>query len=101
MPLGEFEALTARGIPKTGTENYGGPVATAGGLVFIGASLDEHFRAFDKDTGDELWKTRLPAGGYATPATYMVNGKQYIVIAAGGGKMGTKSGDAFVAFALP
>ncbi len=101
VPLGEFEALTARGIPKTGTENYGGPVATAGGLVFIGASLDEHFRAFDKDTGDELWKTRLPAGGYATPATYMVNGKQYIVIAAGGGKMGTKSGDAFVAFALP
>lgn len=101
VPLGEFEALTARGIPKTGTENYGGPVATAGGLVFIGASLDEHFRAFDKDTGEELWKIRLPAGGYATPATYMVDGKQYVVIAAGGGKMGTKSGDAYVAFALP
>ena len=101
VPLGEFPELTARGIPKTGTENYGGPVVTAGGLVFIGASLDEHFRAFDKDTGEELWKTKLPAGGYATPATYEVNGKQYVVIAAGGGKMSTKSGDAYVAFALP
>ena len=101
VPLGEFEELTARGIPKTGTENYGGPVATAGGLVFIAASLDEHFRAFDKDTGEEIWKTKLPAGGYATPATYMVNGKQYVVIAAGGGKMGTEPGDAYVAYALP
>lgn len=101
VPLGEFPELTARGIPKTGTENYGGPVVTAGDLVFIGASKDEHFRAFDKNTGEELWKTRLPAGGYATPATYMVDGKQYVVIAAGGGKMGTATGDAYVAFALP
>ncbi|MEX2565220.1 MAG: PQQ-binding-like beta-propeller repeat protein, partial [Cyclobacteriaceae bacterium] len=86
VPLGEFEALTKKGIPKTGTENYGGPVVTAGGLVFIGGSKDEYFRAFDKDTGEELWKYKLPAAGYATPAVYAVNGKQFIVIAAGGGK---------------
>lgn len=101
VPLGEFADLSARGIPKTGTENYGGPVVTAGGLIFIGASKDGHFRAFDKRTGEELWKTRLPAGGYATPATYEVDGKQYVVIAAGGGKMSTPSGDSYVAFALP
>ncbi|CAE7482767.1 quiA [Symbiodinium microadriaticum] len=90
VPLGEFEKLTAMGIPKTGTENYGGPVVTSGGIVFIGASKDEHFRAFDKMTGEELWKYKLPAGGYATPSTYMIDGKQYVVIACGGGKMGTK-----------
>ena len=101
VPLGEYEELTKKGIPKTGTENYGGPVVTAGGLIFIGASKDEHFRAFDKETGRELWKFKLPAGGYATPATYEVNGKQYVVIACGGGKMGTKSGDSYVAFSLP
>ena len=101
VPLGELPELTAKGIPPTGTENYGGPVVTAGGLVFIGATKDEKFRAFDKRTGEVLWETSLPAGGYATPATYEANGKQYVVIAAGGGKMGTKSGDAYVAFALP
>ena len=101
VPLGEFPELTARGVPKTGTENYGGPVVTAGGLVFIAASKDEHIRAFDRETGKELWKAKLPAGGYATPATYSVNGRQYVVIACGGGKMGTKSGDEYVAFALP
>lgn len=101
VPLGEYPELTARGIPATGTENYGGPVVTAGGLVFIGASRDEHFRAFDRATGRELWKARLPAAGYATPATYSVRGRQYVVIACGGGKIGTKSGDAYVAFALP
>jgi quinoprotein glucose dehydrogenase len=100
VPLGEFEALTARGVPKTGTENYGGPVVTAGGLLFIGASQDEYFRAFDRETGEELWKHKLPAGGYATPSVYAVNGRQYAVIACGGGKMGTPSGDAYVAFAL-
>jgi quinoprotein glucose dehydrogenase len=100
VPLGEFEELTKRGIPQTGTENYGGPVVTDGGLVFIGASQDEYFRAFDKKTGKELWKHKLPAGGYATPAVYSVNGKQYVVIAAGGGKMGTPSGDYYVAFTL-
>ncbi len=101
VPLGEYEELIKKGIPKTGTENYGGPVVTAGGLIFIGASKDEHFRAFDKTTGEELWKYKLPAGGYATPAIYEVNGKQYVVIACGGGKMSTKSGDAYVAFSLP
>lgn len=101
VPLGEFAELTDRGIPLTGTENYGGPVVTAGGLVFIAATKDEKFRAFDKATGEMLWEVGLPAGGYATPSSYEVNGKQYVVIAAGGGKMGTKSGDAYVAFALP
>jgi quinoprotein glucose dehydrogenase len=101
VPLGEVPALTKRGVPVTGTENYGGPIVTAGGLVFIAATKDERFRAFDKKTGRVLWETALPAGGYATPATYEVNGKQYVVIAAGGGKMGTRSGDAYLAFTLP
>jgi quinoprotein glucose dehydrogenase len=101
VPLGEYPELMAQGLAPTGTENYGGPLVTAGGLVFIGASKDEMFRAFDSRTGRELWRVQLPAGGYATPATYEVGGRQYIVIACGGGKMGTKSGDAYVAFALP
>jgi quinoprotein glucose dehydrogenase len=101
VTLGELPELTRRGIPPTGTENYGGPIVTAGGLVFIGATKDEKFRAFDKKTGKVLWEADLPAGGYATPATYSVGGKQYVVIAAGGGKMGTKSSDAYVAFSLP
>ena len=102
VPLGEYEALTKQGIPPTGTENFGGSIVTAGGLVFIGGSKDEKFRAFDKQTGKILWETKLPAGGYATPATYMVGGRQFVVIAAcGGGKPGTKPGDSFVAFALP
>jgi quinoprotein glucose dehydrogenase len=100
-PLGERPELTARGLPLTGTENYGGPVATAGGLVFIAATRDERFRAFDKATGEMLFEAPLPAAGYATPATYSVAGRQYVVIACGGGKLGTKSGDAYVAFALP
>jgi quinoprotein glucose dehydrogenase len=101
VPLGEYPELSARGVPPTGTENYGGPIVTAGGVVFIAASRDEHIRAFDRKTGRELWKARLPAAGYATPATYSVGGKQYVVIACGGGKIGTRSGDAYVAFALP
>jgi quinoprotein glucose dehydrogenase len=101
VPLGEWPELAAKGIPPTGTENYGGPIVTAGGLIFIAASRDEHIRAFDSRTGKELWKARLPAAGYATPATYSINGRQFIVIACGGGKIGTKSGDAYVAFALP
>ena len=101
VPLGEFEELTKRGIPKTGTENYGGPVATAGGLIFIAASKDEYIRAFDKETGMELWKHKLPAGGYATPSIFEVNDQQYVVIACGGGKMGTKPGDYYIAFSLP
>jgi quinoprotein glucose dehydrogenase len=100
-PLGELPELTARGLAPTGTENYGGPVVTAGGLVFIAATKDEKIRAFDAQTGEKLWEAPLPAGGYATPATYAVGGRQFVVIACGGGKMGTKSGDAYVAFALP
>ena len=100
VPLGEYDELTKRGFPKTGTENYGGPVVTAGGLIFIGATNDEYFRAFDKISGEELWRTKLSAGGYATPITYQIGGKQYVVIACGGGKMGTKSGDSYIAFSL-
>ncbi|MFL5555259.1 MAG: PQQ-binding-like beta-propeller repeat protein [Gemmatimonadaceae bacterium] len=101
IALGEHEALKAKGIPVTGTEQYGGPIVTAGGLVFIAATQDAKFRAFDKSTGKLLWETMLPAAGYATPITYSVRGKQYVVIAAGGGKLGTKSGDSYVAFSLP
>jgi quinoprotein glucose dehydrogenase len=102
VPLGEFAELTSRGIPRTGTENFGGTIVTAGGLVFIAGTKDEHIHAFDKQTGALLWEHSLPAGGYATPATYAVNGRQYVVIAAGGaGKLETKAGDAFVAFSLP
>lgn len=85
----------------TGTENYGASVVTKGGLLFIAATKDGKFRAFNKRNGELLWETDLPAPGYATPAMYEVNGKQYIVIACGGGKMNTKSGDSYVAFALP
>ena len=100
-PLGEFPELIAKGIPPTGTQNFGGCLSTKGGLLFIGATADEKFRAFDKHTGEILWEYKLPFGGYATPATYEVNGEQYVVIAAGGGgKVGTKSGDTYVAFKL-
>ena len=99
--LGEYAELKAKGIPATGTENYGGSVVTAGGLLFIAATRDGKFRAYDKRTGTLLWETDLPAPGFATPATYRINGKQFVVIACGGGKLKTKSSDAYVAFALP
>lgn len=101
IPFGEFKELTAKGIPVTGRENYGGPVVTAGGLLFIGATADGKFRAINKRNGKILWETDLPAPGVATPAVYTLNGKQYIVIACGGSKWGGKQGDAYVAFALP
>ncbi len=101
VPLGEWPELTARGIAPTGTENYGGPVVTAGGLVFIAASRDGFIRAFDRKSGRELWRHHLPVPGFATPCTYSVGGRQFLVIACGGGKIGTPSGDAYVAFALP
>ena len=101
VPLGEYPKLKARGLPPTGTENYGGPVVTAGGLIFIGATADETIRAFDKHTGAVLWQASLPFGGNATPSTYMVNGRQYVVISAGGGKSGRPAGGSLVAFALP
>ncbi|MDX1981645.1 MAG: PQQ-binding-like beta-propeller repeat protein [Bryobacteraceae bacterium] len=102
IPFGEFPELAAKGMRNTGTENYGGPVVTAGGLLFIGATNhDRKFRAFDKITGKLLWETTLPVSGNATPAVYEVNGKQYVVIACGGGKSGRPSGGSYVAFALP
>ncbi len=100
IPFGEYPELSAKGIPTTGSESYGGPVVTAGGLVFIAATPDEKFRAFDKKTGKLLWETKLPAAGYATPSIYAIDGKQYVVVAAGGGKLDTKSGDVYLAFAL-
>lgn len=100
VPLGEYPELTKKGIPVTGTENYGGPVVTKGGLIFIAATKDEKIRAFDKRTGKVVWEANLPAAGYATPATYSIDGKQYIVIACGGGKIGSKSGDSYVCFGL-
>jgi quinoprotein glucose dehydrogenase len=101
--LGEYPALAAQGMKDTGSENYGGPIVTAGGIVFIGATnYDQKFRAFDKTTGKLLWETKLPFSGNATPATYMIDGKQYVVIAAGGGKDPKHpSGGVYVAFALP
>jgi quinoprotein glucose dehydrogenase len=99
--LGEFAALTARRIPVTGTEQYGGPIVTRGGLIFIAATQDATIRALDKRTGRVLWEASLPAPGYATPSTFEVGGKQFVVIAAGGGKLGSKSTDAYVAFSLP
>jgi quinoprotein glucose dehydrogenase len=102
IPLGEYPELAAKGMNHTGTENYGGPLVTAGGLVFIGATnFDKKFRAFDKATGALLWETTLPFAGNATPATYEVNGRQFVVIAAGGGKdPKSKSGGVYVAFAV-
>lgn len=101
IPLGSFPALAERGVPATGTELYGGPIVTRGGLVFIAASQDARFRAFDTRTGRLLWEVTLPAPGYATPCTYAVSGKQYVVIAAGGGKLGSSSSDTYVAYSLP
>jgi quinoprotein glucose dehydrogenase len=98
--LGDYPELKARGI-HSGTENYGGPVVTAGGLLFIAATSDAKIRAFNKRTGQLLWEADLPAAGYATPAVYSVDGREYLVIACGGGKMHKKSGDAYQAFALP
>ena len=101
VTLGDWPELSRGRRPPTGAEAYGGPIVTASGLIFIGATRDEQFRAFDTKRGELLWETSLPAAGYATPITYMQDGRQYIVIAAGGGKVGTRSGDAYVAFALP
>jgi len=100
IPLGNDPTFAQQGRPATGTENYGGPVVTAGGLVFIAATKDEKIRAFNKRNGKLIWEANLPASGFATPSIYAIDGRQYLVIACGGGKLGTKSGDAYVAFAL-
>jgi len=102
VPLGEYPELAAKGIHNTGTMNFGGAVATSGGVLFIAATADAKIRAFETYSGRLLWESQLPAGGYATPSVYMVNGREYVGIAAGGGgKNATKSGDAVIAFALP
>jgi quinoprotein glucose dehydrogenase len=100
-PLGEYPELTKSGIPKTGTENFGGATVTAGGLVFCAGTRDLKIRAFDKDTGRELWDHELPFGGFAPASVYQVDGREYVIIAAtGGGKLGGELGDAYVAFSL-
>lgn len=102
IPFGEHPALAAKGLKDTGSENYGGAVVTAGGLLFIGATNADHkFRAYDKLTGKLLWEYSMDAAGNATPATYQFNGKQYVVIGAGGGKWGNKSGGKYYSFTLP
>jgi quinoprotein glucose dehydrogenase len=104
VPLGEYPALVSQGMKDTGSENYGGPVVTAGGLVFIAATnFDRKFRAFDKSTGALLWEAVLPFSGNATPISYELGGRQYVVIYATGGKApaGTTTGAAYVAYALP
>jgi quinoprotein glucose dehydrogenase len=104
VPLGELEELTKQGVPKTGSQNLGGATVTAGGLVFVAGTQDEKLRAFDADTGRELWEAKLPFAGTSAPAVYSVNGKQFVVVTAtGGGRVGGKSGpgDAYVAFCLP
>lgn len=102
VPFGEYPELVAQGLTNTGSENYGGPVVSAGGLVFIGASNhDRKLRAYDKLTGELLWEVLLPFSGNATPAVYEVDGRQFVAIAAGGGKSTHGSGGAYVAFALP
>ena len=102
IPFGEFPELAAKGLKNTGSDNYGGPVVTASGLLFIGATnFDRKFHAYDKLTGKLLWETTLPAAGNATPSIYSINGREYVVIVCGGGKNGAPSGSSVVAFALP
>jgi quinoprotein glucose dehydrogenase len=101
-PFGLWPGAEKFGLKETGTENFGGAIVTAGGLVFIASTMDAKFHVFNKTTGEKIWDHQLPAAGYAQPATYSVNGRQYVVIACGGGgKPGTPTGDAYVAFALP
>ncbi len=101
IPLGDYPHLAKRGIRQTGTENYGGPIVTDGGLLFIAASADDRIRAFDKASGELLWEAELPTSGFATPTTYSVAGRQFLVVAAGGGKLGRKPGSQYIAFSLP
>jgi quinoprotein glucose dehydrogenase len=101
IPLGDYPAILESGQSGLGAENYGGPVVTAGGLLFIAATPDAKIRAFDKATGELLWEDTLPFPGHATPAVYEADGRQFVVVAAGGGKLGQPSGDVYVAYALP
>lgn len=99
--FGTYPELEAKGIPQTGSESYGGPVITASGLLFIAGTKDKKFRVYNKANGDLVWETTLPAAGFATPSTYQVDGRQYVVVACGGTKLGAEKGDSYVAFALP
>ncbi|MDG2047064.1 MAG: PQQ-binding-like beta-propeller repeat protein [Halioglobus sp.] len=101
IPLGDYPEVLAQGHSGYGSENYGGPIVTAGDLLFIAATPDQMIKAYNKHTGKVLWQARLPAAGFATPITYAVDGRQYLVVAAGGGKLGQSSGSSYVAFALP
>jgi quinoprotein glucose dehydrogenase len=101
QPYGETPELNEKGIQQTGSESYGGPVITAGGLLFIAGTKDSKLRAYNKKTGKLLWETKLPAAAFATPSTYQANGKQYIVVACGGTKLGAPKGESYVAFCLP
>ena len=101
VPLGDYPAVLDAGGSGLGAESYGGPVVTAGGLLFIAATPDAKMRAFDRDSGALLWEATLPAAGYATPAVYEADGRQFVVVAAGGGKLGTSPGSRYVAFSLP
>jgi quinoprotein glucose dehydrogenase len=101
-PFGTWPGAEKFGLKETGTENFGGAIVTAGGLVFIGSTMDAMFHVFDKTTGEKLWEFKLPAAGYAQPMTYSINGRQFVVIACGGGgKPRSPTGDSYVAFALP
>ena len=103
IPLGQYPELAAKGLGDTGTENYGGPIVTAGGLLFIGATIyDRKLRAFDSSNGKLLWEAALPYSGDATPATYMVDGKQFVVIHTSNARTPRDpQGSGYVAFALP
>jgi quinoprotein glucose dehydrogenase len=101
VPLGDYPRALAAGFAGLGAENYGGPVVTAGGLLFIAATPDSLLRAFDKSTGELLWQDRLPAAGFATPSSYEADGRQFVVVAAGGGKLGQASDSLYTAYALP
>lgn len=101
VSFGETPELKAKGLPQTGSDSYGGPVITASGLLFIGGTKDGYFRIYDKKNGKLLREIQLPAAAFATPSTYEIKGKQYVVIACGGTKLGAKKGDSYIAFALP
>jgi len=101
IPFGDYPQMLAQGLSGYGSENYGGPIVTAGDLLFIAATPDQMIKAYNKHTGELLWQSRLPAAGFATPITYAVDGRQFVVIAAGGGKLGQESGSLYIAFALP
>ncbi|MFM7328810.1 MAG: PQQ-binding-like beta-propeller repeat protein, partial [Bacteroidota bacterium] len=101
IPYGETLSLREKGFPTTGSESYGGPVVTENGLLFIAGTKDQLIRAYNRHSGAKLWEANLPAAAFATPATYAVNGKQYLAIACGGEKLGAKKGNQVVAFSLP